>query len=147
MRASESTDQGTRNRPRAPYTLLRAGPFRPGGERFRGVDTDGALALLTEILAGVPRLHGASCGIGHHDLFDATIERHSLPTRARFGESVALVAVVYFRGSALLFTFSTLFRWADADHSLVRRVRRIRGAGETVHGEALAGGQMKEALS
>ncbi|MGH3999278.1 MAG: hypothetical protein ACRDTJ_17685 [Pseudonocardiaceae bacterium] len=33
-------------------------------------DADGALALLREILADLPRLPGASC-VGRHELYDA----------------------------------------------------------------------------
>jgi exonuclease III len=62
-------------------------------------------------------------------------------------ETISVIEVYFPRNHPALLHFSALFRWADAYQSLLRRGRRSRGTGETVHGEALAGGQMKEALS
>jgi hypothetical protein len=45
------------------------GPFRTTPVDTAGMDADGALELLQEILADLPRFPGAAC-IGRHDLYD-----------------------------------------------------------------------------
>jgi hypothetical protein len=57
------------------------------------MDADGALLLLREILADLPRLHGASC-VGQYALFDPVVDngrRHRDQERARLAKTATIL--------------------------------------------------------
>jgi hypothetical protein len=70
------------------------------------MDADGALLLLREILADLPRLHGASC-VGQYALFDPVVDngrRHRDQERARLAKTATICATCPVRAQCISVT-------------------------------------------